>query len=88
MLISPAELALLFEQDAELQRDRCFPAAMVCSVIANAHRDREQKEDPFTPADFMPVNAADQARREAEEAREPSKEEIEAWKGRLFPKMK
>jgi hypothetical protein len=45
---------LLFEQDAELFRDRLWPAALVCSVIANVNRDAEKRPEPFSAADFMP----------------------------------
>lgn len=29
-------------------------AAMICCIIANAHRDRKKKPTPFKPSDFMP----------------------------------
>jgi len=28
--------------------------AMICCIIANAHRDRKKKTTPFKPSDFMP----------------------------------
>ena len=27
---------------------------MICSVVANCHRDEEKRAEPFTPADFLP----------------------------------
>jgi hypothetical protein len=30
------------------------PAAMICSLLANIHRDEDAHPEPYTPADFMP----------------------------------
>lgn len=38
----------------EQARDRIYPAALICSVIANVNRDAERRPDPWQPADFMP----------------------------------
>ena len=42
-----------------------WPAALVCSVIANVNRDSKRRSEPFTPSDFMPG-----ARTEEDEMRE------------------
>lgn len=31
-----------------------YGSAMVCSVIANIHRDKRKRREPFEPADFLP----------------------------------
>lgn len=31
-----------------------YRAALICSIFAEANRDRKKKHEPFTPADFMP----------------------------------
>jgi hypothetical protein len=35
-------------------RERIYPAALICSVLANVNRDAEKRPEPFQPADFMP----------------------------------
>jgi len=37
-------------------RDRMWPAALICSVIANVHRNPEDPDhpDPYSAAEFMP----------------------------------
>lgn len=49
---------------------------LLCSLLANVHRDTEKKPDPFTPQDFM--------RRPPEPEREMTDEEIEAQFDRIF----
>jgi len=56
---------LLLEQDAERFKETLWPAALVCSVIANVNRDSDKRSEPWTPADFMPG-----ARSEEDEMRE------------------
>ena len=51
---SPRELAGLLDQLAERDRRQMVPAAMICSVIANVHRDPEQRSEPWTIQDFLP----------------------------------
>ena len=51
---SPCEFELLLQDDLEEQKERLYPAAIVCSVIANVNRDPERRPEPFQPADFMP----------------------------------
>jgi len=36
----------------EMRED--FRAAQLCTLIANVHRDRDAKSEPFTPLDFVP----------------------------------
>lgn len=38
----------------EQQRERIYPAALICSVIANVNRDPERRAEPWQPAHFMP----------------------------------
>ena len=35
-------------------RERIYPAALICSVLANVNRDAEKRPEPWQPADFMP----------------------------------
>jgi hypothetical protein len=35
-------------------RERIYPAALVCSVLANVNRDPDKRPEPWQPADFMP----------------------------------
>ena len=51
--MSPRELGLLFNADAEIARDALLPAALICAVMANIHRDPDRTE-PYTPAYFLP----------------------------------
>jgi hypothetical protein len=51
---SPRELGGLLDQLTERDRRRMVPAAMICSVIANVHRDSEQRSEPWTIQDFLP----------------------------------
>lgn len=55
----------MLQDELQEQRDRIYPAAMVCSVMANVNRDSDQRPEPYTPADFMPG-----AKSEEEEMRE------------------
>jgi hypothetical protein len=48
------ELDLLFQADRDVQLDRLAPAALICSVLANIHRDEDKRPEPYRPADFMP----------------------------------
>lgn len=41
------------QDELEQAKDRIFPAALICSVIANANRASEESK-LWTPADFMP----------------------------------
>jgi len=52
--ISPAELSGMMEQASLRERRRFAGSAMICSIIANVHRDPEKKSEPWTPDDFMP----------------------------------
>lgn len=69
-----------------------FPAALVCSTIANVHRDIKEHPEPFSPAYFMPgfeIKTREQELREwAEaiergEAPESDPEEIEEFKANM-----
>jgi len=52
--MSARELSLLFEADADLALEAYGPAARIQAVLANLHRDPEQRSEPYLPADFMP----------------------------------
>ena len=41
--------------------------AMICCIIANAHRDRKKKPSPFKPSDFMPAKKAEKGRQMTDE---------------------
>jgi hypothetical protein len=43
----------------ERERRKLEGAAMICSLIANTHRDEKKKREPFTPADFLPPDPAE-----------------------------
>lgn len=55
----------MLQDELQQQRDRIYPAALICSVIANVHRDPDRKREPWQPAQFMPG-----AKSEEEEWRE------------------
>jgi hypothetical protein len=80
LTISPAEMEELFEQDIELRHEAVYPAALICSVIANVHRNSEARSEPFTPSDFMPVTEKELIEQEEAANRTPTPEEVEAWK--------
>lgn len=54
MRISGRELDGILEQIALGEQRQFIPAALICSVIANVHRDPEQRDEPFTIQDFLP----------------------------------
>lgn len=64
---------------------------MVCSVLANIHRDTEKRRTPFVPADFLPgAKTEDDDMREFAEAvlrgdkfAPPSEEEMKAFREQL-----
>ena len=37
-----------------IQKRQDFRAGVVCSTLANIHRDEQRRPKPFTPEDFMP----------------------------------
>lgn len=41
-------------------RQQFAPAALICAVLANLHRDEEKKPEPFTLSDFMPGQEANE----------------------------
>lgn len=51
---SPCEFDLLLRDEIGQIRERVYPAALICSVLANLHRDPEKRPDAWQPADFMP----------------------------------
>jgi hypothetical protein len=55
---------------------------MICAELYNIHRDREQHPEPFSAADFLPFLRGQEEEDEAE--RDPTPEELEAYKQRLF----
>jgi hypothetical protein len=42
------------QDEIEQVRERIYPAALICSVLANVNRDSEKRPEPWQPADFMP----------------------------------
>jgi hypothetical protein len=52
--MSARELSLLFEADVDLALEAYGPAARIQATLANLHRDPEQRDEPYMPADFMP----------------------------------
>lgn len=65
------------------RREMWYPAALLASIIAEIHRDRDARSRPYTEADFHPEGRA--AYRDADqEVRSPTKAETEALE-RLFP---
>jgi len=45
---------MLSQRINERNRERLYGPALICSVIANTHRDPKKKRTPFTPDDFLP----------------------------------
>jgi hypothetical protein len=60
-------------------RDRLLPAAMVCAMLANIHRDQENHPELYTPADFLPGAATkeDEMREFAEAVARGDKFEVD-----------
>jgi hypothetical protein len=54
LICSPREFDLLLRDEHDQERERLVPAALICAVIANSHRDPDRRPEPWTPADFMP----------------------------------
>jgi hypothetical protein len=52
--MSARELSLLFEADADLALEAYGPAAWIQALLANIHRDKEERPEPYVPAEFMP----------------------------------
>jgi hypothetical protein len=44
----------MFEDERDQVRERIYPAALICSVLANVNRDPDRRPEPWQPADFMP----------------------------------
>lgn len=74
-----------------------WPAALICSVIANAHRNKDERPEPFTAADFMPgaeVKTREQELREWADAVERGEtfeadpEELEEFKRQMQSSFK
>jgi len=86
---SPREIDGLLEVLSEGERRRMIPSALICSVIANAHRDEDKKPDPFTFEDFMPgAKSKEQEMIEWLEALENGEEDVdleavEAFKAKM-----
>jgi hypothetical protein len=80
----------MFEDEREEKRRDVYPAALICSIIANVHRDPDKRSEPWQPADFMPgAKTAEDEMREFVEAIENGDSfdvdpaEMEAFKRRL-----
>lgn len=43
---------MLFEERRQIDRERWYPSAQICSLLANIHRTEDA--DAFTIADFVP----------------------------------
>ena len=46
-------MALVKQHQAD-ERRLDYRAALICSTLANIHRNRKKKAQPFKPQDFMP----------------------------------
>jgi hypothetical protein len=44
----------MFAADADVGRDQFGPAAVICALLANIHRDPDKRSEPFTALDFLP----------------------------------
>jgi hypothetical protein len=51
---SPREIGGMLDELADQDRRRMVPAALICSVLANIHRDPQKRLEPFSIADFIP----------------------------------
>lgn len=51
---TPYELGLLFNAHITRLEIADGRFGVLCSLIANIHRDKKKQSKPFTPADFMP----------------------------------
>jgi hypothetical protein len=93
---SPREIAGFIEQLELEDRRRMAPAALVCTVLANIHRDPTTKPEPWQISDFLPdpdakteqeewIEFADKVRRGEEFKTPPA--EMDSLK-RMFEGMK
>ena len=48
------QFVLLLERHRDALDQQLYGPAMVCSVIANIHRDKRKRSQPFEPKDFLP----------------------------------
>ena len=53
-LLTPRQFAALCERRALIERRADSRAALIASVIANVHRDPQQRPSPYTVEDFLP----------------------------------
>lgn len=88
--MSPREFDFLLRDELAEQKERMLPAALICSVLANCHRDTDRRQDPYTPADFMPgAKSEEDEMREFVEAVqrgehfEPDPESVEDFKRQI-----
>jgi hypothetical protein len=82
--MTPIALDALMER-AQIRREESrWLAAGIKAEIWNVNLDRKEHPESLTAADFMPPTPEELAEREREMNRVPTKEEIEAYKQRLF----
>ena len=53
--LTPRQFQALSDRHEDAMRRALHPGAMVCSTLANLHRDPKKRPEPFTPADFLPA---------------------------------
>lgn len=58
------EFSALTERYLKEQESRDYRAALVCWILANAHRDTRKKPKPFEIKDFMPQRRPKKAKTE------------------------
>jgi hypothetical protein len=80
----------MIEDERDQVRGRIYPAALICSVLANLKRDPDKRPEAWQPAEFMPgAKTAEDEMREFVEAIENGESfevdpaEMEAFKRRL-----
>lgn len=59
---------MLFEEQATIRRESWMPAALICTVLANIHREADR--EPYTIDDFIPGAGGRGLKSEDEEMRE------------------
>jgi len=52
--LTPAQFDALVRRKMANEERQDYRAALICSVLANAFRDKKKRRKPFTPADFVP----------------------------------
>lgn len=61
--ITPVEFGALGQRFNEKRNEELYGSAMICSMLANIHRDTKKRPEPFQPSDFL-MNTAIETRAE------------------------